>query len=77
MANTPIAGNGQHWITKMTNLDFRTKVEDMLLAECSSQSPEQKELVKAVALVFHNFVRILSHEIERLQSEIERMKGVN
>ena len=61
----------------MYNLDFRSKIEDMLLTECSSQSPEQKELVKAVALVFHNFVRILSHEIEKLQSEIERMKGVN
>lgn len=77
MANTPIAGNGQHWITKMTNLDFRSKIEDMLLAECSSQSAEQKELIKAVSLVFHNFVRILSHEIDRLQSEVERIKGVN
>lgn len=61
----------------MTELSFLTRIEETILSEMGDCSEQEKQLIKAVSLVFHNFVRILSYEVEKLQAEIAEMKGLN
>ncbi len=62
----------------MDNLNFRSKVEDMLISEMSSDlTKHDLKLIKAVAFIMHNFIKIISYEVEKLEAEIAALKGVN